>query len=79
MFPHAYEVLDTVSETWCMVHGKKVPQVRHIYKINFCYGNIDAINAEEKDENIGASALVVRWLLQPSPPYRYGIAPRCVE
>ncbi len=48
MFPHAYEVLDTVSETWRIVHGKKVPQVCHIYEINFCYGNIDAINAEER-------------------------------
>jgi hypothetical protein len=50
-FPPAYEVLDTVSAPWHMVPGKKVPQVCHIYEVNFCDSTIDAINAEEGDEN----------------------------
>ena len=28
-----------------MVHGKKVPQVCRMDEINFCYDNIDVINA----------------------------------
>jgi len=50
-FPHAYVVPDTVSATWRIVHGKRIPQVDHIDEINFYYGNIDAINAEEGYEN----------------------------
>ena len=41
-----------MSETWHMVYGKKILQVCHIDEINFCYGYIDAINVEEKYENI---------------------------
>jgi hypothetical protein len=50
-FPQAYEMLDTVSAPWRMVHGKRVPWVDYIYEINFYDGTIDVINAEEKDEN----------------------------